>query len=61
MKAARSGPTLTQVPLVSLKSSATRPLNITPAQSPTLRWRNSRMLGYHGLSGRSISQRQSGV
>ena len=33
----------------------------TGAQSPGAGWRNSRAVGYHGLSSRPSSQRQSGV
>ena len=31
----------------------------TSSQSPHVFWRNNRIVGYHGLSSRSISQRQS--
>ena len=33
----------------------------TPAQSPRAGWRNRRMLGYQGLSARSMKKRQSGA
>ena len=45
----------------SLSRSATLISSNTPAQSPGCVCRNSRIVGYHGLSLRSSSQRQSGT
>src|SRR5262249_33143734 len=33
----------------------------TPSQSPSASWRNSRIVGYHGLSSRAVIHRQSGT
>src|SRR5438094_680795 len=41
----------------SASSATTR--STTDAQSPRVCWRNKRIVGYHGLSSRSRSQRQS--
>src|SRR6185437_8754843 len=43
----------------TFRSAAIR--SITPAQSPRFVWRNNRIVGYHGLSGRPNCQRQSGM
>ena len=41
-------------------ASADRMRSITPTQSPGLRCRNKRIVGYQGVSSRSNIQRQSG-
>ena len=43
----------------ALTANSSRTRAVTACQSPTLGWRNSRMVGYHGLSSRCSSQRQS--
>jgi hypothetical protein len=45
-------------PLARARSSVAIRAN-TPAQSPGLVWRNSRNVGYHGVSSRSLNQRLS--
>ena len=55
--ASRNGVSRALSPAAAASSAATR--GITSSHPSPGRWRNSRMVGYHGLSSRSSSQRQS--